>query len=236
MEIFLEFLKYGAIGIAMVLVVLSYRLLSKEQDREMVREPMLKSIKSYITLALIITAFFGITEIVSLTISNKSDSVGLNTEIERVYKRNFKDGTDKSVEEKLAAIDESLRDGKKSINTEDQDKEKEIAELEKIIQQANFGEYVDVVLQIKDSIDQSKRNFINLTHNEESKSHYYQMLGKILSYLKLFDASEKSSNAQILAKWAELKRTYAYLGNENTNRVEWIVGSDISQLLKIGHN
>lgn len=231
----MEFLTYGAIGIAMVLIVLSYKLLSKEQDREDVRDPMLKSIKSYITLALILAAFFGVTEIVSMLVSGNSEAQSLSSEIERIYNRNFKEGENKSLNDKLATIDESLRKGTTSKSEETGEKDKEIAELRKMVERADFGKYVDFVLQLKDSVDSSYKSFINLTHKVDSKSHYYQMLGDILIYLDELEVSDKSSNARILEKWGELKKTYAYLGNTDKNRVEWIVGSDITELLKRGH-
>ena len=54
---FIDFLAYGAIGIALALAILAYRLLSREQKNEQVREPMLKAIRNYFVLSIVLSLF-----------------------------------------------------------------------------------------------------------------------------------------------------------------------------------
>lgn len=236
MEIFLEFLKYGAIGIAMVLVVLSYRLLSKEQDKEHVREPMLKSIKSYIILALVLAAFFGITEIVSLMIAPEANNDGLKSKVEGVYERNLSDNNDTTIDDKLKSIELALRESLAPLKQDNCDSLKEENKLLlEEVKSAKYGIYVDVVFRLQDMVADAPGKFINLTHHREEKGEYYEMLGQILSFLDLIEEEEKNDNSRILEAWQAKKKTYAYLADKEKNRSDWIVKSDITQLLKLGH-
>ena len=58
----LEGLKYGAIGLCVILFIISTRLLSKEQNREDVRTPVLSMIKMFLGAAVFLSLFFGLTE------------------------------------------------------------------------------------------------------------------------------------------------------------------------------
>ena len=59
----LNYLAYGAIGIAMATAVLAFRLLSREQKKEHPNESILKMIKWFIGLAVFFAVFFGAIEI-----------------------------------------------------------------------------------------------------------------------------------------------------------------------------
>ena len=60
----LDYLAYGAIGIAMATAILAYRLLSSEQKKEHPNESILKMIKLFMGLAIFFSLFFGVIEIV----------------------------------------------------------------------------------------------------------------------------------------------------------------------------
>ncbi|MCR9172255.1 MAG: hypothetical protein NXI10_07170 [bacterium] len=240
MEIFLEFLTYGAIGIAMVLIVLSYKLLAKEQERDDVRVPMLKSIKSYLTLALILAAFFGVTEIVSLIVSDNSGSDGLKTEVARLYKRNIKGGNAKSTEEQLAEIEDQIQNG---VNESTKDSSQlEIEALKQELKRAEFGKYAHLVLQLRDSMLEASGDFINLKYHlelrdagKEMNESYFEMIGQVLNYLDIIENDDLEKYDLIKDKWCDLKLDYSGGIIYNGNNKEWVVGSDIIQLLTLGH-
>ncbi len=60
----LDYLAYGAIGIALATAILAFRLLSKEQKKEHPNESILKMIKWFMVLIVFFSLFFGIVEIV----------------------------------------------------------------------------------------------------------------------------------------------------------------------------
>lgn len=59
----IDFLGYGAIGIALASAILSFRLLVAEQKKENPSEPILKMIKLFIGLTVFFALFFGFTEL-----------------------------------------------------------------------------------------------------------------------------------------------------------------------------
>jgi hypothetical protein len=69
----LNALSYGSIGLAAVLAVLSYRLLSREAAREKPRAPMLASIRQYMYTALALLALAGLLRIAETYASRGDD-------------------------------------------------------------------------------------------------------------------------------------------------------------------
>ncbi|MCB0578679.1 MAG: hypothetical protein KDD10_05155 [Phaeodactylibacter sp.] len=57
-----NYLEYGAIGLCLALFILSYRSLSKEQEKDAPNESILKTIKLYMGLSLVLAVFFGVKE------------------------------------------------------------------------------------------------------------------------------------------------------------------------------
>ena len=52
-----NYLEYGAIGLCLALFLLSYRSLSKEQEKDTPNESILKTIKLYMGLSLLLAVF-----------------------------------------------------------------------------------------------------------------------------------------------------------------------------------
>lgn len=61
----LEYLAYGAIGIAMATTILTFRLLTSEQKKEHPNESILKMIKWFMGLTVFFSIFFGVIEYIS---------------------------------------------------------------------------------------------------------------------------------------------------------------------------
>ncbi|GAB5416323.1 MAG: hypothetical protein Crog4KO_10930 [Crocinitomicaceae bacterium] len=235
MEIFLEFLKYGAIGIAMVLVVLSYRLLSKEQDKEHVREPMLKSIKSYIILALVLAAFFGVTEIVSLMIVPKQNKGVLKEKIEGIYERNISDQNDKTINAKLKTIENFVERGVQPIDSTEINSL--IDEINKLENDLKYAVHIEKIHRLKEIVLSDPEKFTNLYHNSDKKTTIFSLLGDILVVHGKLDASnlkigQKMKNKLIQKTWVEYKDFRTDISDTTKNNVRWMVGSDFDYLLK----
>lgn len=232
MEIFLEFLKYGAIGIAMALAVLSYRLLSKEQDRENVREPMLKSIRNYFMMAILLSAFFGgievLTKVWSTSDTNLNDSE-LSERISILYRKKLqpKYGS-KKTDEQMDIIEDVVEQGLKD-NPDCSLCEKERVALLAKIENAQRGIFVDAVMELQKLVDNDPTHSVNITHMVEQKEMHFSLLAQILNYI--YDETlDGSSIEAIQENWKKFKQRY------HRKDVEFILGSDISQLLKYSRN
>lgn len=96
---FIDFLKYGAIGVSLALAILSYRLLSKEQDQPGVRLPMLNSIKWYFGFALLLSVFFGSAELLSSK-KNQPETAA----IDGIWSVHFSENPDTTFEQRVNRI------------------------------------------------------------------------------------------------------------------------------------
>ena len=79
---FIDFLKYGAIGISLALAVLSFRLLSKEQEKDVERPGFLKIIRVYMIFAMVLSIFFGVSEILVPFMHRNTKVTDIQTEID----------------------------------------------------------------------------------------------------------------------------------------------------------
>ncbi len=234
MEIFLEFLKYGAIGIAMVLVVLSYRLLSKEQEKEHVREPMLKSIKSYIILALVLAAFFGVTEIVSLMIAPAQNEDVLKTKIEGIYERNIPDQKDTTINAKLKAIESYAAIGAQPLENVNSDSL--LSRIEQLENDLKYAVHIEKILRLKEIVLSDPDRFTNLYHNSDKKTTIFSLLGDILVVHGKLEESDleirqKLKNKLIQETWVEYKDFRTDISDTTKNNIRWMVNSDFDYLL-----
>lgn len=238
MEIFLEFLKYGAIGIAMVLAVLSYRLLSKEQEKENVREPMLKSIRNYFLLSIVLSLFFGITEIttVLITPSGTNSQVDITEEkVNSLYNRQLKDHGDKTLEEKLTKIEYFVQRGVDSkYDSSGEQLRNQLSLAQKELATMKGQRYVDAVYALRDLVDADSLNFINIRHQPWNKERHYKLLYQILSHLSKVDATAKNQKQLLQKAWEDFKNSYAFISEKNPSY--YIVKSDIDELVKFGIN
>lgn len=71
----LDYLAYGAIGIAMATTILTFRLLVSEQKKAEPNESILKMIKLFIGLTVFFSLFFGVVEVISSDVVTSSISI-----------------------------------------------------------------------------------------------------------------------------------------------------------------
>lgn len=238
MEIFLKFLTYGAIGIAMVLSVLSYRLLSKEQEKEHVREPMLKSIRNYFFLSIILSLFFGATEIVTQLFGSPSGPIEDPTrkKIEFVYDKLLADSyADKNFEAKLNRIEYYVKKGIDSTYDVNCDELKaEINKLNKELENEKHGDYMDAVWSLNEIVTNDPNNFINIGHDIGNKDTHYNLLEVILEHSGKLITTISDRKTKIRESWKAFKKSYAILSEMNQDI--YIVASDIKHLLKLNNH
>lgn len=236
MEIFLEFLKYGAIGIAMVLVVLSYRLLSKEQEKDVVREPMLKSIRTYFLLALAMTLFFGITEIVSLAMSSNistSDTDTTKDELRAYLDEEVPENAPHDSDKVIRTIEDYIQQASKytslQLNFSQVDSLNDQLSIAKTAAEDRLFNTAVTCLEIL--VNNDHETFINIDFRGSEKTDHYDMLEIILQHEDKLLTSIENRRKRIRDSWVEFKKTY-WLGEDN-NELFYIIPSDISSLKKL---
>ncbi|MFP4042436.1 MAG: hypothetical protein ACLFT6_06715 [Bacteroidales bacterium] len=220
----LDFLKYGALGIALALAILSYRLLSKEQDKEEVREPMLKSIRYYLFFAVILSLFFGTVELVS---ENDNEGEQAKMAISALWEENFSHLNDSTLEQKINRIRNlpGYYDSKVDTSEVCKKLEEKLIECEQELLEANQGFY-SVITKLRKAVDKDPDGWINIEFNKEEKEEIYSTLEKI--YISLGESDDLNlSDEKIIEKWKKLKRNWS---EENH---KYIFRSDVPELVRI---
>lgn len=221
---FIEYLKYGAIGISLALAVLSYRLLSKEQDKGEERPAMLKSIRNYFILAIVLSVFFGSTEIVTKVFYHK------NTEAEsailELWDTHLSDHKDETLHQKIRRVVTNFQvpSSKPSTNS------KELAELEvllaeckKEMETSNTGFYQSIT-NLRETLNEDQDGWTNIDYRPQTKTHYIAILRRIFDFLNEYD--ESSTDADIRHQWKALKSKWT------TKNTSFIFQSDIPAIVR----
>lgn len=220
----LDFLKYGALGIALALAILSYRLLSKEQDKEEVREPMLKSIRYYLFFAVILSLFFGTVELVS---ENDNEGEQAKMAISALWEENFSHLNDSTLEQKINRIRNLPGNYDSKVDTSEVCKklEEKLIECEQELLEVNQGFY-SVITKLRKAVDKDPDGWINIEFNKDEKEEIYSTLEKI--YISLGESDDLNlSDEKIIEKWKKLKRNWS---EENH---KYIFRSDVPELVRI---
>ncbi|MFP4526427.1 MAG: hypothetical protein ACLFNL_08555 [Bacteroidales bacterium] len=220
----LDFLKYGALGIALALAILSYRLLSKEQDKEEVREPMLKSIRYYLFFAVILSLFFGTVELVS---ENDNEGEQAKMAISALWEENFSHLNDSTLEQKINRIRNLPGNYDSKVDTSKVCKtlEEKLIECEQELLEVNQGFY-SVITKLRKAVDKDPDGWINIEFNKDEKEEIYSTLEKI--YISLGESDDLNlSDEKIIEKWKKLKRNWS---EENH---KYIFRSDVPELVRI---
>ncbi|MFP3861176.1 MAG: hypothetical protein ACLFUW_10165 [Bacteroidales bacterium] len=220
----LDFLKYGALGIALALAILSYRLLSKEQDKEEVREPMLKSIRYYLFFAVILSLFFGTVELVS---ENDNEGEQAKMAISALWEENFSHLNDSTLEQKINRIRNLPGNYDSRADTSEVCKtlEEKLIECEQELLEVNQGFY-SVITKLRKAVDKDPDGWINIEFNKDEKEEIYSTLEKI--YISLGESDDLNlSDEKIIEKWKKLKRNWS---EENH---KYIFRSDVPELVRI---
>jgi len=217
----LEGLKYGAIGLCVILFIISTRLLSKEQNREDVRVPVLSMIKMFLGSAVFLSLFFGLTEY--LTPKPIIDDKLENIITDLWYNHNNKSASDSTLALKISRL--KTKDATVKIDTglvcSDIAKklEKTRAQLKKLDQ--NF--YSNIA-KLKKAIDK-KGESINIDFNPTKKKALYKTLEDIFIKLDLVDTSN-NDNTIIRNKWKIIKKKWS------SKDYKYIYYSDVPQLVR----
>lgn len=186
------FLKYGAIGISLALAILSYRLLSKEQDRDIIREPMLKAIKGFLFLALALSIFFGITEIVpkvfgSNTVyagvnNHQTDSLAMALKNEKELSKTQADAL-KNYSDKLNVCNDNLR--------------------------VAPSPFYNKVMTLSGKLPEFGGSItLNYLPAGKDSAGVFDLLNEIYPYLDSVYVKKQLTNTEIIAKWKQLKANY----------------------------
>lgn len=229
---FIDFLAYGAIGIALALAILSYRLLSREQQKDQVREPMLKSIRNYFILSIILSLFFGTGEVISMFAGGDGQSSeAAITELWDLHLLDHPEGEHKEVtsKEKKKKILELMKHGKDSHISENKDAIIRTLE-DSLKKEVNVNGQLGGSFYV--NFEKFRRGFNHLTSgnwiylkSRADKAELFALMQKVFESMGL--DIPKLSNAQLIAEWMELKKRW------RTDKTDHIERSDFTKLVQI---
>lgn len=220
---FLDFLKYGAIGISLALALLSYRLLSKEQEKDAERPAMLKSIKTYMLLTLVLSVFFGAIELVPKMQTSHEDS---DKTINHLWQDYFAQYNDSTPRQKLARIRNFLEKPGIRVDTLEvcEQYRQQLEQCRAELAAYDIGFYQNIV-KLKRQIQTSPDGWINLRYETESKTDFIKLLKATFNSLG-YDCN-KDNNEAIVAKWESTKQTWA------DKQFEYVFNSDVTELIRL---
>jgi hypothetical protein len=218
---FLDFLKYGAIGISLALAILSYRLLSKEQDKPEVRIPILNSIKTYFLLAVFLSVFFGSIEIITTTLGTKEPKT--NVSIEKIWDAHFSDFPDSTLAQKTDRISKNI---KQNDASDCKDIALELQNCKNELKNFDVGFYQNVI-KLQNLIKKDADSWINLGYQTENKQDVIVILKEL--FRSLGENSDQSTDQEILQKWKSVKAKWT----NDPEKMGYIFQSDIAQVVKL---
>lgn len=222
---FIDFLTYGAIGIALALSILSYQLLSKEQKRDDVRELMLKYIRTFFLLSITLSLFFGITEIIKAASSD--DQTGREKVIAEIWNAELNTEKDITTYDKQLRIVEYIRKGKNQGAPQECDTRELEAKLKEQLDlnlALGSGFYANIN-KLRKRISEFADNNINLFFDKDKKEDIFKLLEDIFISLGEFESSNQSIS-EIQNKWMKFK------ANAPIEDRKYIFPSDISLLVR----
>ncbi|MCF8374427.1 MAG: hypothetical protein K9H64_22590 [Bacteroidales bacterium] len=221
---YIDFLKYGAIGISLALALLAFRLLSKEQENAEERPAMLKSIRNYFIMAVFLSVFFGVTEIVSQLV--KPQTVNSNPDLERIWKNHFSQFDDTTASQKVDRISDYLDNPKLEIDTQVVCEQfiKQAKEIEEKLAEYDNGFYQNII-KLKKQLKLDPEGWTNLNNNQDSKTEIFKSLEKIFDSLGY--NLKNPTQEEIVDKWIALKKGWS------TSQHIYVFNSDLTELIKI---
>ncbi|MEO1434281.1 MAG: hypothetical protein AAFV80_02010 [Bacteroidota bacterium] len=239
---FIDFLKYGAIGIALVLAILSFRLLSKEQEKEKADKLILNSIRNYMIFALVITFLFGFLEFFKPG-STLPDNEA-QTQLERLWKIKFgSEAADTTLSLKVDRIETFLR---KPATPSQPDEPidvavvcKEYTDQVKVLQdqlaaaQRSEGGFYGSITKLRRELSKDPDGWTNLKFDRENKAGIFEALSNIFQKLDL-DIAPDSAPEDVYKTWRTLKRQW-WVNKEGDERdhLKNVYSSDIPELVRI---
>ncbi|GEM_PF-3574340 len=235
---FIDFLAYGAIGIALALAILSYRLLSKEQQREEVREPMLKSIRNYFIMSIVLSLFFGTGEIISNMMSKEQVTENTLEDFWEDYLSKHPEEknieiTDKGKRNKITSALRSQATSNYSSNDSKIIKElRDSLERHKNMEErlaSSFYVKIEKFIQTFNDVA-SSRNWLYLKAKQTQKEvGLYKQMMHILEELGI--EIEEFSVKSVIREWERIKPTWVKQ-NESKGRPDHLERSDFGFLVR----
>ena len=231
---FIDFLAYGAIGIALALAILAYRLLSREQKNDQVREPMLRAIRNYFVLSIVLSLFFGTGEVISMFAGvDPQSSDEVIGELWDLHVLDHPEGEHAQIspKEKKRKMLELMKLGK------DYD-----VSLNKDVIIDSLQKEVDAHGQLKGSFyvnfEKFRRGFNDLTSgnwiylkSRSDKSELFTLMKQV--FASMGKDAEEQTNAQLIAEWIALKKRWRILVPNKPDRSDHIERSDFTKLVQV---
>ncbi len=221
---FLDFLKYGAIGISLALAILSYRLLSKEQDKSEVRIPILNSIKMYFLFALLLSVFFGSTEIVTTIFGTKEPKT--NQAIENIWGSHFSQFPDSTLAQKIDRISKSVISGGDTASIACREIAQELKKCKEELKNFDAGFYQNVI-KLQSLLRKDSDNWINLGYQTENKQDVIHILKSLFG--SMGENCDSLTDQEILEKWKSYKAKWS----GDPEKMGYIFHSDVAQIVKV---
>lgn len=221
---FLDFLKYGAIGISLALAILSYRLLSKEQDKSEVRIPILNSIKMYFLFALLLSVFFGSTEIVTTIFGTKEPKT--NQAIENIWGSHFRQFPDSTLAQKIDRISKSVVSGGDTASVACKEIAQELKKCKEELKNFDGGFYQNVI-KLQNLLRKDSDNWINLGYQTENKQDVIHILKSLFG--SMGENCDSLTDQEILEKWKSYKAKWS----GDPEKMGYIFHSDVAQIVKV---
>ena len=221
---FLNFLKYGAIGISLALAILSFRLLSKEQDKTEVRQPILNSIKTYIFLTLFLSVFFGSVEIVSTVLGSKEHKT--NQAIETIWSTHFGEFPDSTLVQKTNRISENIISKNQDPSVVCKDLALELENCRADLKNFDAGFYQNVI-KLQNLIKKDSDGWINLGYQIENKQDVVVVLKNL--FRSMGENCDGLTDQEILEKWKTVKAKWT----GDPDKMGYIFLSDAAQIVKV---
>jgi len=218
----LDGLKYGAIGLCVIMFIFSTRLLLKEQNREgEARGSILNMIKIFLGAAVFLSLFFGLSEI----LKPRGISKNVENTVNKIWEQNYFNNTDTTFQLKLNRIENEAQKVDLKIDT--------TAVCEDVLSKLNRcvtdlkeidHQFYSNIIKLKKEIDKNGES-INIEWNREDKQNAYKILEDIFIKLDELDAVD-NSNDVIRKKWKSYKKKWS------RKDTKYILYTDVPQLVR----
>ncbi|MFW5706586.1 MAG: hypothetical protein ACOC12_01585 [Bacteroidota bacterium] len=221
---FIDFLKYGAIGVSLALAILSFRLLSKEQEQSAVRKPVLNTIKVYFFMAVFLSFFFGVIEVITFSIGQKSSST--NQALESLWNEHFEGYPDTTLEEKKARISRHIVLQPETPDTTSicRDYILAIEDYKNELAKYDRGFYQNII-KLQNSINKDPDGWINITYRTQTKAEVISSLKGIFSSLgRNYD---NLTEQEVAEQWMQFKQGWA------EDQLEYVFKSDLTMVVRV---
>lgn len=218
----LEGLKYGAIGLCVIMFIFSTRLLLKEQNREgEARVPILNMIKMFLGAAVFLSLFFGLSEV----FKPKRIDKDIESSINRIWEENYFNSIDTTLQLKLNRIKSKAQNIDVFIDTSTvcEDVITKLNHCETNLKEIDHQFYSNIV-KLKKEIDKNGES-INIDWDKANKRNIYKIIEDIFIKLDELNAINNSDEV-IRAKWKEYKKKWSKKDHK------YVLYSDVPQLVR----